>query len=198
MMEDISLSQDETSRKYVARSTRWITGRFIHNVIKKIGDIGPGSILDVGCGTGYVTGKIEGALGVEVLGVDISKNRLSMAQRNMKGGLLIADATRLPFKNSCFDLVIATEILEHLDDPVSAIDEFKRVSRRDVIVTVPNEPFFRMANFFRGKNMKRLGNTQGHIHHFSKNYLYYILNDHFSDVLVRTNAFVWLIAVARK
>jgi len=198
MKEDRSLYQDETSKKYVARSTRWVTGRFIDNIINYIKYIQPESILDVGCGTGYVSEKIERSTGVAIVGCDINRIRLSVSEKRVAGGVMVADATRLPFKDSSFDLVIASEILEHLNNPVSAIEEIKRVSRRNVVVTVPNEPFFRMANFFRGKNMVRFGDPQDHIHHFNKDSLNYILNEHFSDVVVRTNAYLWLIGVARK
>lgn len=198
MKDDKSLSLDETSRKYVARSTKWITNIFINNIIKSVDAIRPESILDVGCGTGYVSGKIEQFTGIDVLGCDINKDRLSVAENNVKGALFVADATRLPFKDSSFDLIIASEILEHLNNPTASINEIKRVSKRYVIVTVPNEPFFRMANFFRGKNLKRFGNPHDHIHHFNKNSLNSLLSEHFSDVEVRTNAFLWLIAVARK
>jgi SAM-dependent methyltransferase len=197
-MGDKSLSMDETSKKYVAKSTKWITSRFIDNIIEEIDGIGPESILDVGCGTGYVSGKIERSTGIEVLGCDISRDRLSIAKKNVRGGLLMADATRLPFEDSSFDLVVASEILEHLSDPVSSIEEIGRVSKRYVMVTVPNEPFFRMANFFRGKNLRRFGNPHDHIHHFNEKSLGALLSEHFSDVVVGTNAFLWLIGVGKK
>ena len=68
-----------------------------------------------------------------------------------------------------YDLVIACEVLEHLEEPEIALSELFRISNKYVLISVPNEPFWRIANFARGKYLNRLGNTPGHINHWSKN-----------------------------
>ena len=196
-MEEVKLlMQDETSRKYFGKSTRGITGLFIQNVLKTLKELNPKSILDIGCGTGYIIKKIKNSLDVEIVGCDINTNRLSIASKVFGRKLVTADITKLPFKNSSFDAVIAVEILEHLNDIDAAISEIKRVSKNYVIITVPNEPFFKLANFLRGKNIKTFGNTPDHIHLFNKHSLEKALSKHFSNVQVKNNAIFWIMAIS--
>jgi ubiquinone/menaquinone biosynthesis C-methylase UbiE len=67
-----------------------------------------------------------------------------------------------------FDMVVCLEVLEHLKDPVAALRELLRVSRRDVILSVPREPLWCWLNMMRGKYWASGGNTPGHIQHWSK------------------------------
>ena len=196
-MEEVKLlMQDETSRKYFGKSTRWITGLFIQNVLKTLKELNPKSILDIGCGTGYIIKKIENSLDVEIVGCDINTNRLSIASKVFGRKLVTADITKLPFKNSSFDAVIAVEIIEPLNDIDAAISEIKRVSKNYVIITVPNEPFFKLANFLRGKNIKTFGNIPDHIHQFNKHSLEKALLKHFSNVQVKNNVIFWIMAIS--
>ena len=73
------------------------------------------------------------------------------------------DLYALPFEDGEFDLVLALEVLEHLEDPAAAVAEMRRVSARAVAVTVPLEPFFRGGNLARGRYVERLGSTPGHL-----------------------------------
>jgi len=61
------------------------------------------------------------------------------------------------------DLVIACEVLEHLDAPDQALSELQRVCRGQALVSVPNEPLWRMLNVARGKYWRSPGNTPGHL-----------------------------------
>lgn len=74
---------------------------------------------------------------------------------------------KLPYKDNSFDLVVCTEVLEHLDAPPKVLNEILRTSRKYVLISVPNEPFFWLSNFIRGKNLFRLGDDPGHIHHWT-------------------------------
>ena len=64
-------------------------------------------------------------------------------------------------------MVICTEVLEHLENPELALMELKRVSKKYILLSVPNEPFFMLANLLRGKNISRWGNDIEHINHWS-------------------------------
>lgn len=197
-MEEVKpLMQDETSRKYFNISTKWITNHFIENILKTLKELNAKSILDIGCGPGYITKKIINYLDIEIVGCDINKSHLSIARKIIRKELVIADVTKLPFKDSSFDAVIALEIIEHLNDVNAAISEIKRVSKNYVIITVPNEPFFRLANFLRGKNIKTLGNIPDHIHHFNKHSLEKVLSKHFSNVQVKNNAIFWITGISK-
>lgn len=60
-------------------------------------------------------------------------------------GIRREDAESLSFKDRSFDAVVALEVLEHTRNPVAAIREIARVAAREIIVSVPNEPFFTLA-----------------------------------------------------
>jgi len=67
-----------------------------------------------------------------------------------------------------FDSILLLEVLEHLEDPAAALREIFRVARHSVVVSVPNEPLWRILNFMRGKYWSDWGNTPGHINHWSR------------------------------
>lgn len=83
-----------------------------------------GKILDVGCGNAYLRKLIK----AEYTGVDKEKN----------ADLSIDISSGLPFKDKSFDTVVAFDVLEHIDDIYFIFDEVCRVSRRWVIITLPN------------------------------------------------------------
>lgn len=97
----------------------------------------PAMIVDVGCGTG-ATAVLLQQYGT-VIGVDISPLALSWSRRRGLNNLLLAAAERLPIAFQSVDVVVATDILEHLDDDVAVLREFHRVLKPGgyVVVTVP-------------------------------------------------------------
>ena len=62
--------KDPTASKYFKRSTRWITSRFIDNIIQEIKDLNSNSLLDIGCGTGFIS-KILVEFHPHIIGTDI-------------------------------------------------------------------------------------------------------------------------------
>ncbi len=71
-------------------------------------------------------------------------------------------------KGQKFDLVVASEVLEHMEDPERALGQLLGVCGGYLLVTVPNEPIWRILNMARGKYWRRLGNTPGHVQHWNK------------------------------
>jgi len=94
------------------------------------------SVLDAGCGDGAVSNALVDR-GMRVVGVDIS----SVALRHFRGHGSIASLDALPFRDASFDLVLCSEVLEHLPDALypAALRELGRVTKRYVLVTVPFE-----------------------------------------------------------
>jgi ubiquinone/menaquinone biosynthesis C-methylase UbiE len=91
------------------------------------------SILDVGCGSGaYV---LDLANQYQILGVDYQ----AFSNWSEKPDLFnVSDATQLNFDDHSIDTILSFELLEHLPEPKKALDEFYRVCRENIIITVPN------------------------------------------------------------
>jgi ubiquinone/menaquinone biosynthesis C-methylase UbiE len=166
-----------TTLKYTAKNPaiRFLTERWVANlerVVEQVADdpLGePKRVLEVGCGEGVIADKLHRRFGGEVVALDLPDAGLrSWWQKYPGPGYLHADAHHLPFEDDQFDLVVSVEVLEHLTDPVQGLRELTRVSRRHVIFSVPREPVFRGCNLVAGRYVRDLGNTPGHLNHWSK------------------------------
>ena len=128
----------------------------------------PARILEIGVGEGIVTQHvIERFPDASVLGLDLPDDELAedWAERDLS--CVFGDATTLPFPNDSFDLVLAIEVFEHLPDPDGALHELARVCSGQLIASVPFEPIWRVGNMARGRYLRALGNTPGHINHWT-------------------------------
>lgn len=149
---------------------RWAVRRFLDAILAALDDPGEGRVLDVGCGEGVVTGMIRQAFPrANVMGLDHGHALLALVRPELaRVGLVAGSAYELPFPDDAFDLVVATETLEHLEDPAAALREIARVGRGRVLLTVPLEPHWRVLNCLRGRYLKDRGNTPGHLQHWSR------------------------------
>lgn len=133
-----------------------------------IGSQPPSRILEVGMGEGHVSARIIDRFpGVPFHGVDLPDPALASNWHDVGALGSFADITRLPFSDDQFDLVLAIEVLEHVPDPDAALAELARVGSDRLVASVPREPIWRAMNLARGKYLKELGNTPGHIQHWS-------------------------------
>ena len=64
--------------------------------------------------------------------------------------------------------VVGIEVLEHVPDPEHTVAEMARVASSHLLVSVPREPLWRALNVARGAYLRDLGNTPGHVNHWSK------------------------------
>ena len=97
------------------------------------------SILDVGCGKGFMLNDFANALPDATLkGVDISEYAVANAMEIMKPFITCGNAKELPFEDQSFDLVVAINTIHNLpiEECKQALREIQRVSRRDAFVTV--------------------------------------------------------------
>jgi ubiquinone/menaquinone biosynthesis C-methylase UbiE len=157
----------------------------------------PATVLEVGVGEGEVSARVrERWPDATVVGADLPDDELAAAwrQRGMTG--LFADIARLPFPAKTFDLVLAIEVLEHVPDPDAALAELARLARGHLVLSVPREPIWRVANMARGKYLGALGNTPGHIQHWSRRGFVAQVGAHVDVVTVRT-PFPWTMIGAR-
>ena len=161
--------------KYATRNpaARGLVARFRGALNELVDLAAPASILDVGCGEGVLTAAWRDRAGVQrVVGVDVEDAGLRAEwARHARAGVelqAIEPAPPLPFPDDSFDLVAAVEVLEHVADPDALLAELARVARTHVLVSVPREPLWRALNLLRCAHVRSLGNTPGHLHHYSR------------------------------
>jgi 2-polyprenyl-3-methyl-5-hydroxy-6-metoxy-1,4-benzoquinol methylase len=158
------------------------------------GNAAPESILDVGCGEGVLTEQWADKLGSgRIVGIDLDDPKLKAEwdkRRRPNLEYRVEDATNLSFADNEFDMASAIEVLEHVPDPERTVAEMARVAKRWLLVSVPREPLWRGLNMARGAYLKDLGNTPGHINHWSKRSFVTMLSRHGSVEEVRS-PFPW-------
>ena len=103
-------------------------------------------------------------------------------------------------QDESFDLVFFLEVLEHLDYPDKALHELSRIIKKDgyLILGVPREPLWCALNMARGKYLKSLGNTPGHLNHWSTFTLRNYMEKHFGPVHLVKTPLPWTIVAAQK
>jgi 2-polyprenyl-3-methyl-5-hydroxy-6-metoxy-1,4-benzoquinol methylase len=159
----------------------------------------PASILDVGCGEGVLTEQWAGRVAGRVVGVDLDDAKLREHwQRRARPNLEFraASAAELPFGAGEFEAVCAMEVLEHVPEPEAALEQMARVSSRWILASVPREPIWRALNMARGAYVKDLGNTPGHLNHWSKRGFAALLG-RYGDVVELRSPFPWTMALVR-
>jgi 2-polyprenyl-3-methyl-5-hydroxy-6-metoxy-1,4-benzoquinol methylase len=154
----------------------------------------PASVLDVGCGEGVLSEQWAHRLaGGRVVGIDLEDPKLTAEWAGREKPNLEfrpMRAEQLDFADHAFDLVAATEVLEHVADPELVLSEMARVSAGHLLVSVPHEPLWRVLNVARGAYLRELGNTPGHINHWSRRGFQSLLGG-FGQVIEVRSPFPW-------
>ena len=114
------------------------TGRALlfDHVYSIINNLKPVSLLDVGCGPGDLLKR--DIITSFTVGLDYSVVATRCTQSVSKARPVLADATAIPIKSDSFDCVSCIETLEHVDFPGMIAKELERVSRKYVVVSVPD------------------------------------------------------------
>ncbi len=180
---------------------RRLIERFLHTLADRITALQPGSFLDAGCGEGFVTELLRTRLPETTLsGFDFNPAAVRLATaKNPAVSFVTASIYDLPYPDASFDAVGCFEVLEHQADPTPALRELARVSRRAVVLSVPHEPFFSLANAARGKNLgvRPRGSDPDHRQLWSRA-AFKAFVDQVLDVEWIGGSFPWTICVARK
>ena len=161
----------------------------------------PQSLLDVGCGEGVLTHQWAQRLGDQrrVVGIDLDDPALHAAWAKRTAPNLeyrVMKAENLPFADGEFDAATAIEVLEHVPDAEHTVAEMARVAKRWLLVSVPREPLWRGLNMARGAYWKDLGNTPGHVNHWSKRSFVALLSRH-GEVVQARSPFPWTMLLVR-
>jgi len=162
-------------------------------------EAGAQTILDVGCGEGVLTAKWARRTPGRVVGIDLDDPRLHAEWEQRQAPNLeyrVMKAEHMPFGDGEFELASAIEVLEHVPDPEHTVAEMARVASRWLLVSVPREPLWRGLNMARGAYLKDLGNTPGHLNHWSKRSFVSLLSQHGTVVDARS-PFPWTMLLVR-
>ena len=178
---------------------RRLMGRFERDMRALLEVAHPASILDVGCGEGVLTEQWARAIDGRVVGIDLEDPKLhaewqrrSLPNLEFRTGL----GDSLPYADGEFEAVTAMEVLEHVPDPAAVLAEMARVASRWLLVSVPREPLWRALNMARGAYLRELGNTPGHLNHWSKRSFARLLGRYGETVELRS-PLPWTMALVR-
>ena len=178
---------------------RLMTG-FHAQLDELFGQAAPTSILDVGCGEGVLTHEWAGRLNDgRIVGIDLDDPHLHEQWKTRTAPNLeyqVMKAESLPFAENEFDMATAIEVLEHVPDAEETLCEMQRCAARWILVSVPREPLWRATNVARGAYWKTLGNTPGHVNHWSSGAFHKLLSS-YGEVVELRQPFPWTMALVR-
>ncbi|MCQ9204959.1 MAG: class I SAM-dependent methyltransferase [Omnitrophica bacterium] len=127
-------------------------------------------ILDVGCGNGFLIAELQKKFKY-VVGIDISRGLLKKAKANLlhrqevgenKVDFCVASAAQIPFKQRSFNIVIFSELIEHIDNVEAVFDEAQYILKKEgmLILTIPVWWVVAVITFFNKDFMKFSGHVQ--------------------------------------
>ncbi|HEY2719964.1 MAG TPA: class I SAM-dependent methyltransferase [Solirubrobacteraceae bacterium] len=206
-MSGVTLSEDgivtgNTYDKYGSTNPvvrRLMTG-FERTLEELMTRAAPQSLLDVGCGEGVLVHQWALELpDARIVGIDLEEESIQAGWAERQAPNLeyrTMPAEDLPFAENEFELACAIEVLEHVPDPEHTVAEMARCAERHLLVSVPREPLWRMLNMARGAYIPQLGNTPGHLNHWSKRSFAKLLSQH-GEVVELRSPFPWTMLLVR-
>jgi 2-polyprenyl-3-methyl-5-hydroxy-6-metoxy-1,4-benzoquinol methylase len=179
---------------------RRLMSAFERNLDELLDLAAPGSLLDVGCGEGVLVHRWAARRPhARMVGIDLEEESIQEGWSRRQAPNLeyrVMEAANLPFADAEFELASAIEVLEHLPDPEHTVSEMARCTRGHLLVSVPREPLWRMLNLARGAYWTALGNTPGHLNHWSRRSFVELLSRHGEVAEVRS-PFPWTMLLVR-
>ena len=148
---------------------RWMVGGFDAALDGRVDAIRPASVHEVGCGEGRLSRRLHARTGREIRASDFSRELI--AENQARGDVGVRYVARSVYEldpaEDYADLVVCCEVLEHVERPADALAALRRLGARAYVISVPREPLWRVLNVVRGKYLGALGNTPGHLNHWS-------------------------------
>jgi 2-polyprenyl-3-methyl-5-hydroxy-6-metoxy-1,4-benzoquinol methylase len=155
---------------------------------------------EVGCGEGELAIRLA-QHGMRLRGTDAFPQVLEEARTRAAAAGIEIDFEATPVEEldparHAAELVVCCEVLEHLDDPERALDVLAGLARPWLLASVPREPLWRALNLARLSYVGDLGNTPGHLNHWSKSDFVRFLTRRFEVIEVRSPT-PWTMALCR-
>jgi 2-polyprenyl-3-methyl-5-hydroxy-6-metoxy-1,4-benzoquinol methylase len=188
--------------KYATRNP--IERRLVDGFLQQVGELadrtGAGEAHEVGCGEGEIS-MLLARRGLRVRGSDVSAEVITEARRRSTAAGVEVDFRAAPISalspdRDAAQLIVCCEVLEHLADPEAGLGTLAQLARPWLLVSVPREPIWRALNLARGKYVRDLGNTPGHLGHWSRRSFVELLDTRVDVVDVRS-PLPWTMALCR-
>jgi 2-polyprenyl-3-methyl-5-hydroxy-6-metoxy-1,4-benzoquinol methylase len=202
------LSPDVTQRggnvydKYGTQNpiARRLMAGFMSNLDELIERTAAREAHEVGCGEGELSIRLA-RRGIRMRGTDAFPRVLEEARRRAAAAGVEVDFEATPVEEldpaeHAAGLVVCCEVLEHLEDPRRGLAVLAGLARPWLIASVPREPLWRALNLARLSYVGALGNTPGHLSHWSTRGFERFLGERFEVVEVR-NPLPWTMALCR-
>jgi 2-polyprenyl-3-methyl-5-hydroxy-6-metoxy-1,4-benzoquinol methylase len=177
---------------------RALIARFKREAAALVRRAGPKTILDLGCGEGFmIDALLQAGIDAQFTGVDLSEAAIADARARLgdRAELAVKDARTFIDDGRSFDMVMMLEVLEHIPGPEQMLPILAKLARRHVLLSVPREPFFCALNFMRGKNLTRWGNDPEHVNHWGRaGFRRFVARDF--EVLAAPGVFPWTMVLA--
>jgi 2-polyprenyl-3-methyl-5-hydroxy-6-metoxy-1,4-benzoquinol methylase len=163
---------------------------FLTQLDRLVEETGATDVHEIGCGEGELVLRLA-SRGLRVRGSDVSASVVEQARERARAAGLaasfeVASVQGLQAPGDAAELIVCCEVLEHLEDPAQALDVIAGLTREWAIVSVPREPLWRVLNLLRLAYVGDLGNTPGHLHHWSRASFLAFLEERFEVVEVRS------------
>jgi 2-polyprenyl-3-methyl-5-hydroxy-6-metoxy-1,4-benzoquinol methylase len=179
---------------------RRLMAGFLGDLDRLVERSGASSVHEVGCGEGELAIRLA-RRGLRVRGSDAFAEVVAEARRRATAAGLEIEFEPTPIERldpdrDAAELVVCCEVLEHLEDPELALDALADLARPWLIASVPREPLWRALNLARLAYVRELGNTPGHLNHWSRGEFVRFLSRRFEVTELRT-PLPWTMALCR-
>lgn len=179
---------------------RFFVDNFNNTLISVLKPLDIESVLDVGCGEGFTLQRLTNEhIGKKLEGSDSIQEALDLGKKihpHLK--LVKGDLYELPYGNNSFDLLICTEVLEHLEDPKKALKELVRVSKKYILLSVPNEPWFTLSRILRGKDILQIGKHPEHLQYWTSGEFETFVKQESVSILTKKHPIPWTMILIEK
>lgn len=161
---------DSTAKNY----DQSFDGKFVRcmydDVVKRVVDLKPQTVLDLGCGNGNIIALLQTFLNANYYGLDLSESMIDQAEKRLPNAhFMVGDAEKLPYTTETFDVIICNASFHHYPHPETVIDEIRRVLKAGgtLILGDPTMPF-KLLTTFLNRFLAHSHSGDHHIYHKSE------------------------------
>lgn len=203
---------EDFAHKYTEEGAGSLGGKLIDNYFRNVAALVETSgitaqkrtkAIEIGCGEGFSTQRLRELL-PKTVNLEASEFVADMVPRAQKRNPSVKVTQESVYEtnhaSNSFDLIFLLEVLEHLDYPDVALQELARILKPNgyLVIGVPREPLWCSLNMARGKYLAHLGNTPGHLNHWSSLTLRNYVTKHFGPVKARRQPVPWTQLLVQK